>query len=146
MSYQVIVLNGGSSSGKSRLARDLQDVLAAAPPTDPVPLTLETVLSLPDRLRELQPGFSRTGGLHAAGLFTTDGAPVGVREDVGRHNAVDKLVGWAAREDRLPLSGCVLLVSGRTSFELAENAGMTLVGFLRGTTMNAYARPDRLDG
>jgi FdhD protein len=139
--------------------------------TDPVRLRPGTLAAMPDTLRAAQRVFERTGGLHAAGVFTPDGELLAVREDVGRHNAVDKLVGWAAREDRLPLSGCVLLVSGRTSFELAqkalmagvpvlasvsapsslavelaENAGMTLVGFLRGTTMNAYARPDRLAG
>jgi FdhD protein len=125
--------------------------------------------SLPDRLREAQRVFSRTGGLHAAGLFTASGELVAVREDVGRHNAVDKIVGWALLADRLPLSGCALLVSGRASFELvqkavlagipllaavsapsslavslAEEAGLTLVGFLRGPSMNVYTGGDRL--
>jgi FdhD protein len=125
--------------------------------------------SLPDRLREAQRVFSRTGGLHAAGLFTATGEVIAVREDVGRHNAVDKIVGWALLEDRLPLTGCALLVSGRASFELvqkavlagipllaavsapsslavslAEEAGLTLVGFLRGSSMNVYAGADRL--
>ncbi|WFE25613.1 formate dehydrogenase accessory sulfurtransferase FdhD [Solwaraspora sp. WMMD791] len=125
--------------------------------------------ALPDRLRAAQQGFDRTGGLHAAGLFTTDGQVRVVREDVGRHNAVDKVVGWAAREGLLPLRGHLLLVSGRASFELtqkawmagipvlaaisapsslavalAEEAGMTLVGFLRDATMNVYAGADRL--
>lgn len=127
--------------------------------------------ALPDRLRAAQQGFDRTGGLHAAGLFTTDGQVRVVREDVGRHNAVDKVVGWAAREGLLPLRGHLLLVSGRASFELtqkawmagipvlaaisapsslavalAEEAGMTLVGFLRDATMNVYAGADRLPG
>ena len=124
---------------------------------------------LPGRLREAQQVFSRTGGLHAAGLFAPDGTLLAVREDVGRHNAVDKVVGWALRDGRLPLSGTILLVSGRASFELvqkalvaglpvvaavsapsslaadlAEEAGMTLVGFLRGATMNVYAGAQRV--
>jgi FdhD protein len=113
--------------------------------------------------------FERTGGLHAAGLFTADGDMVAIREDVGRHNAGDKIAGWALLSDRLPLAGCALLVSGRASFELvqkavlagipllaavsapsslavslAEEAGLTLVGFLRGQSMNVYAGAHRL--
>jgi FdhD protein len=124
---------------------------------------------LPDRLRAQQRTFDRTGGIHAAGLFTAAGEPVCVREDVGRHNAVDKVVGWALREGRLPLRGHVLLVSGRASFELvqkasmagipvlaavsapstlaadlADDAGLTLVGFLRGPGMNVYAGARRV--
>ena len=124
---------------------------------------------LPDRLRSAQRVFERTGGLHAAGLFAASGEVIAVREDVGRHNAVDKIVGWALLEDRLPLAGCALLVSGRASFELvqkavlagipllaavsapsslavslAEEAGLTLVGFLRGRSMNVYAGAQRL--
>ena len=129
----------------------------------------ETLAALPDRLRDAQRVFSRTGGLHAAGLFTTDGELIVVREDVGRHNAVDKVVGWALLGGRLPLAGCVLLVSGRASFELAqkailagipllaavsapsslavdlaEQAGLTLVGFLRGPSMNIYTGAHRV--
>jgi FdhD protein len=125
--------------------------------------------ALPDRLRAAQRVFSATGGLHAAGLFAADGELLAVREDVGRHNAVDKVVGWALQHGRLPLAGCVLLVSGRASFELvqkavlagipvlaavsapsslaadlAQEAGLTLVGFLRGSSMNVYTRPDRV--
>jgi FdhD protein len=127
------------------------------------------IAALPDRLREAQRVFSSTGGLHAAGLFTAAGELLVAREDVGRHNAVDKIVGWAVLQDKLPLAGCVLLVSGRASFELvqkavlagipllaavsapsslaaelAEEAGLTLVGFLRGQSMNVYAGAHRV--
>lgn len=130
---------------------------------DPLGVPAELLAALPDRLRAAQRAFDRTGGLHAAGLFTADGEQVVLREDVGRHNAVDKVIGWAVREHRLPLAGHLLMVSGRASFELtqkawmagvpllaavsapstlavelAEEAGMTLVGFLRGRTMNVY--------
>ena len=136
---------------------------------DPVQVAATTLTGLPDALRRTQRTFDTTGGLHAAGLFTADGQLVTVREDIGRHNAVDKVVGWALRERRLPLSGHVLLVSGRASFELTQKAsmagipilaavsapstlaveladevGLTLVGFLRGTSMNVYTRPDRI--
>jgi FdhD protein len=129
----------------------------------------ELLLTLPDALRAHQKVFDRTGGLHAAGLFTSTGELLAVREDVGRHNAVDKLVGWAAREQRLPLTGCVLMVSGRASFELTQKAvmagipclaavsapsslavdlavesGMTLIGFLRPPRMTVYAGEERL--
>ncbi|MEV6514244.1 formate dehydrogenase accessory sulfurtransferase FdhD [Micromonospora chalcea] len=138
---------------------------------DPLTFTAELLAALPDRLRAAQRAFDRTGGLHAAGLFTADGEMVVLREDVGRHNAVDKVIGWATREGRLPLAGHVLLVSGRASFELtqkawmagvpllaavsapstlavelAEEAGMTLVGFLRGPTMNVYTGAARIGG
>jgi len=128
----------------------------------------DMLATLPDRLRDAQRVFSRTGGLHAAGLFSAGGELLAVREDVGRHNAVDK-VGWALLGDRLPLAGSVLLVSGRASFELvqkailagipllaavsapsslavdlAEQAGLTLVGFLRGPSMNVYTGARRL--
>ncbi|MER7459046.1 formate dehydrogenase accessory sulfurtransferase FdhD [Micromonospora sp. NPDC126480] len=136
---------------------------------DPLRVPAAVLADLPGRLRAAQPAFDRTGGLHAAGLFTADGDLVVLREDVGRHNAVDKVVGWAVRERRLPLAGHLLLVSGRASFELtqkawmagvpllaavsapstlaadlAAEAGLTLVGFLRGRTMNVYAHPQRV--
>ena len=133
--------------------------------------TAAVLATLPGRLRDAQRVFSRTGGLHAAGLFTAAGELIAAREDVGRHNAVDKVVGWALLAGRLPLAGCILLVSGRASFELvqkavlagipllaavsapsslavdlAEEAGLTLVGFLRGPSMNVYAGAHRLPG
>lgn len=136
---------------------------------DPVRFDTSVLEQLPDRLRAAQPVFDRTGGLHAAGLFTPEGELLCAREDVGRHNAVDKVLGWAAREDRLPLTGTILMVSGRASFELvqkavmggipalaavsapsslaaelATDAGLTLVGFLRGSSMNVYSGADRL--
>lgn len=139
------------------------------PETDPLMVDVDTLLDLPDRLRAEQSVFDKTGGLHAAGLFAADGTPLVIREDVGRHNAVDKVVGWAALADRLPLRGTVLQVSGRASFELvqkaamagipmlsavsapsslaadlAEDLGITLIGFSRGESMVVYSRPDRI--
>ncbi|PLW66156.1 formate dehydrogenase accessory sulfurtransferase FdhD [Streptomyces sp. SCUT-3] len=136
---------------------------------DPVRLTPEVLYGLPDALRAAQRAFDSTGGLHAAGLFTADGRLLCAREDVGRHNAVDKVVGQSLREGLLPLSGRVLMVSGRASFELtqkaamagvpvlaavsapsslavelAEEVGLTLVGFLRGRTANVYTHPHRV--
>ncbi|MCX2180394.1 formate dehydrogenase accessory sulfurtransferase FdhD [Streptomyces sp. SKN60] len=138
--------------------------------TPPLRLTPELLAALPERLRAAQKVFDRTGGLHAAALFSEDGELLDVREDVGRHNAVDKLVGRALQEGRLPLERAVLLVSGRASFELAQKAvmaglpvlaavsapsslavdlaqesGLTLVGFLRGQDMNVYAGEHRIE-
>jgi FdhD protein len=137
---------------------------------DRTTITPAVLALLPEKLRVAQKVFDRTGGLHAAALFTPDADLLALREDVGRHNAVDKVVGWALREQRLPLTGTVLMVSGRASFELvqkayvagisvlaavsapstlaaefAESVGMTLIGFLRGTTMNLYSGADRVD-
>ncbi len=144
-----------------------------SPAADPFTVRADVLASLPGRLREAQAVFDITGGVHAAGLFRIgDGGGVQLlclREDVGRHNAVDKVVGWALRERLLPLSGLVLQVSGRASFELvqkaalagipvlaavsapsslavdlAEASGMTLAGFSRGTSLNIYAGQDRI--
>jgi FdhD protein len=127
--------------------------------------------AMPDRLRAAQTVFDATGGLHAAGLFTRDGALEASAEDVGRHNAVDKVIGRMVMRDAVPLADRVLFVSGRTSFEivqkaflagipivgsvsapsslaiiLAEDAGVTLVGFIRGDRFNIYSHPSRIDG
>jgi FdhD protein len=132
-----------------------------------VPLAL--VASLPDRLRQEQAAFEATGGLHATGLFTADGDPLCVREDVGRHNAFDKVVGWGWGQGLLPLAAHVLCVSGRLSFELVQKAavagcpivvavgapsslavelagdrGITLCGFVRGGSANVYTEPWRI--
>lgn len=128
-----------------------------------------TVATLPERLRVAQELFGETGGVHAAGLFAADGRLIASAEDVGRHNAVDKVVGRMLMIDALPLSDRLLFVSGRTSFEivqkalfagvpivasvsapsslaidLARDAGLTLVGFVRGSTFNVYSRPERI--
>jgi FdhD protein len=125
--------------------------------------------TLPDRLRAAQPTFAKTGGVHASGLFTAEGELIASREDVGRHNALDKLIGWALVEGKLPLTNHLLLVSGRVSYEivqkaisvsipliaavgapsslaveLAEKFNLTLVGFLRPDAMNVYANPARV--
>jgi FdhD protein len=130
---------------------------------------VDILYRLPDALTGAQSIFARTGGLHAAGLFTRTGLSVAVREDVGRHNAVDKLIGWALLDGRLPLHDLVLMVSGRAGFEIvqkaaaagipllcavsapsslavavAEEFGLTLVGFLRGRRCNVYTSPDRV--
>lgn len=140
-----------------------------SPGDDPSTIAASTVAALPDQLRAAQKVFASTGGLHGAALFGVDGSMLAVREDVGRHNAVDKVIGWALESGRIPLAGTVLLVSGRASFELTQKAvmagipilaavsapsslavdlaaesGLTLVAFLRGDSMNVYSRPDRI--
>lgn len=129
----------------------------------------EVICRLPEALRARQQIFGRTGGLHAAGAFGATGEPIVEREDIGRHNAVDKIVGWALREGKLPLSECVLMVSGRGGFEIVQKAamagvpvvasvsacsslavqfaremGMTLIGFLRDRRFVVYSGSERL--
>jgi FdhD protein len=152
--------------GKSSIAQ-----LAVRAPlcTSTLQVARARLTELPERLRAAQPRFAATGGLHAAALFDADGRLQAVREDVGRHNALDKLIGWALADGRLPLGSSLLLVSGRVGYEivqkalaaglpliaavgapsslavdLAEQFGVTLVGFLRGDGMNVYARADRI--
>lgn len=140
-----------------------------SPGDDPTTISAATLIGLPDQLRSAQKVFAATGGLHGAALFDCDGALLAVREDIGRHNAVDKVIGWAVESDLLPLTNRVLLVSGRASFELTQKAvmagipilaavsapsslavdlaaqsGLTLVAFLRGESMNIYSRSDRV--
>ena len=146
----------------------IEEVAVASAPLPPGPEIDRGVLaSLPDRLR--QPGFEKTGGLHATGLFDPWGEAACVREDVGRHNAMDKVIGWALRKGMVPLSDAVLCVSGRLSFELVQKAavagapilvgvgapsslaiklarerGLTLAGFARQGSVNVYAGADRV--
>jgi FdhD protein len=139
------------------------------PGDDPSTVATETLSAMPDQLRDAQKVFASTGGLHGAALFDVTGTKHVVREDIGRHNAVDKVIGWALEQGRIPLAGTVLLVSGRASFELTQKAvmagipvlaavsapsslavdlasqsGLTLVAFLRGESMNVYTRRDRI--
>jgi FdhD protein len=149
----------------------IEEVLRGSPYDLDAELTIPAalILSAPARLRQQQRAFDKTGGLHAAGLLGLDAQMICVREDVGRHNAVDKVIGWAIREQLLPLRRVILAVSGRASFELtqkavlagipvlaavsapsslavelAEEAGLTLVGFVRGETMNIYTHAERI--
>jgi len=141
------------------------------PPNPDFRLDAEVLLQLPDALRASQAVFGRTGGLHAAALFDAKGGPMVLREDIGRHNAVDKVIGWALLEHRVPLSESVLLVSGRGGFEIVQKAivaglpivasvsapsslavqlarelRLTLIGFLRGRRFVIYAGEERIRG
>ena len=148
----------------------LEDIEVRCEPVAPGPeVDLGLLVSLPDRLREAQTVFERTGGLHAAGLFSPEGEALAVREDVGRHNAVDKVIGERYLAGEVPASGTILQVSGRASFEIvqkaavagvpivsavsapsslaveaAERFGMTLVGFVRDGRANVYTHPERV--
>ncbi len=150
----------------------LDDIdVRCAPVATGTTVRVESLLGLPDALRKVQKVFDRTGGLHAAGLFTSEGQLVSVREDVGRHNAVDKVVGEQVLAKHVPLADHVLQVSGRLSFEIVQKAavagipivsavsapsslaveagerfGMTLVGFVRGERLNVYTHPERVGG
>ncbi len=150
--------------GKGALA----EIAVLSPPLSPGPVVARSLLAaLPEALR--QPGFERTGGLHATGLFSAGGELLAVREDVGRHNAMDKVIGWALAQRRLPLSDCILCVSGRLAFELVQKAavagapvivgvgaptslaielaadrGITLAGFARAGRVNVYTGAQRV--
>ena len=182
-----VFLHGEAASGLARLLGERRNVLTnsscglcgrvtieslqqrARPITSAWTMTREIVAALPDRLRERQVTFAETGGLHAAGLFQTDGTCDLIAEDVGRHNAVDKVVGAMLMENRVPLTAHALVVSGRTSFEivqkawvagialvcavsapsslaieLANEAGITLLGFVRDGGFNVYTHPERI--
>ena len=153
--------------GKANL--DALEVRGVTPVRSKLTVSAEFVSSLPNRLRASQPIFSTTGGLHAAALFGADGEAIVVREDVGRHNALDKAIGWALLDDRVPLSNAVLLVSGRSSFEIVQKAAVggipivasvsapsslavetarrfniTLAGFVRDGRFNVYSAPERI--
>jgi FdhD protein len=182
-----VTLTGRSAAGLEQAMADRRQVLGNSScglcgrltieslKTGVAPLTFgrrvdaATIARLPDGLRHTQAVFEETGGIHAAGLFTVDGAVEAVAEDVGRHNAVDKVIGQMLLADRLPLSDLILFVSGRTSFEIVQKAalaglpvvgavsapsslavelarevGITLIGFTRGGSFNIYSHPERV--
>lgn len=153
----------GKASIESLSARGLSPVSGDST------ISAKVLRELPEKLRKAQQLFDLTGGLHAAALFDLEGNLIALREDIGRHNAMDKLVGWALLEGKLPLAPCIVVVSGRASFELVQKAlaagipifasvsapsnlavdlaasfGMTLAGFLRGERFNVYAHPERI--
>ncbi|NKX91374.1 formate dehydrogenase accessory sulfurtransferase FdhD [Nocardia coubleae] len=164
-----LVTTGGCGlCGKSALDEVRTHTRFPLPPAVPAVGT-EVLTRMPGLLREGQKLFDATGGLHAAGLFTTDGTLLALREDIGRHNAVDKVIGWAVRENRIPAHDLVLVVSSRASFELVQKAvmagipilaavsapsalavdlavesGSTLLGFVRGESMNIYSGENRV--
>ena len=141
------------------------------PVSSTVTVSVKTLLRLPARMRRAQEAFAQTGGLHAAAIFNSKGRLIMLREDIGRHNAVDKVLGWGFLENRFPFDSHILLVSGRASFEIlqkslaaripilcavsapsslavqfAQDSGQTLVGFLRREAMNVYSHPQRVFG
>lgn len=152
--------------GKTSIAAILKQ---RVPLEDPISIAAEALGALPGKLLEVQSSFQRTGGLHACALFSPAGELLAFREDVGRHNALDKLAGWALLRRQTPLTGTIALLSGRASFEMVQKAytagvpiiaaigapsslavdfaresGQTLIGFLRGATMNIYAGAARI--
>jgi FdhD protein len=163
---------GNSSCGACGKTSIASLAVHGRPSRSRLAISREVLASLPDRMRVAQATFGRTGGVHASALFTARGEMVVLREDVGRHNALDKILGWGLVEERLPFDDLVLLVSGRVSYEILQKAvvggipvvaavgaptsfavdlarrfGITLVGFLRGASMNIYAHGERvLDG
>ena len=169
---RLVARRGYASSACGVCGRSFLDAVrlqGIRPPNATVKFDPEILCAMPDTLRGSQAVFSRTGGLHAAGLFDAQGNLLALREDVGRHNAVDKVVGWALLEDRIPLSGAALVVSGRGGFEIVQKAlaagiplvasvsapsslavqlarelHLTLVGFLRGKRFVVYSGEDRL--
>lgn len=182
--YNVVTVTLGRAFDHDRLHRNfyatsscgicgkaaLDDVeVRCAPVADGSPMSADVLVSLPERLRSKQRVFDRTGGLHAAGLFTTEGELVSLREDVGRHNAVDKVIGEQVLAGAVPLSHHVLQVSGRASFEIVQKAAvagiaivsavsapsslaveagnrfnMTIAGFVRDRRFNVYSHPERV--
>lgn len=155
--------------GKAHL--DALEARGIAPLRNTMTVASNTILKLPHRLLEAQRVFAATGGLHATALFSPNGTLRAAREDVGRHNAMDKLIGWALLEQQMPLGNCIALVSGRTSFEIVQKAAVaripilcavsapsslavemaqrfniTLVGFLRDGRYNIYSAPERITG
>ncbi len=160
----------GTSPLRLRAASAVDDLACdVTPVAAELCVSASVVARLPDRLRASQRVFDETGGLHAAGVFSTDGDLLDVAEDVGRHNAVDKVIGRALQARRMPLSNAIVCVSGRTSFEIVQKAavagipvlaavsapsslaielaarlGLTLVGFVRGDAFNVYAGAQRI--
>ncbi|MBI1324665.1 formate dehydrogenase accessory sulfurtransferase FdhD [bacterium] len=160
-----------SSSSCGSCGKSSIDSLAiAAPPVvSQLSINSDLIMRLPDQLKAAQSTFHQTGGVHASGLFTPEGDLIAIREDVGRHNALDKLIGWALGDDRLPLNQCILMLSGRISYELVQKAvmasipivaavgapssmaidiadryGITLTGFVRPDSLNAYTHATRI--